>query len=720
MHISRPCLSSLICTLAAAAFLAGCSSTSTLQTAAPGKTAFESVKPGRFDGGRMWTFEDPPLSYFAEEYHFKPDTSWFNDVRLAALRYSGCSASFVSGDGLVMTNHHCVRQNLMAVQKEGEKLLETGFYAARLEDERKIPNAYLDQLVEIRDVTAGILSAMDTATTDERKVEARRKVIAAIQERAEKETGLRAQVVMLYNGGKYSLYLYRRYTDVRLVFAPELQAAHFGGEYDNFTYPRYAFDCAFLRVYENDAPLRSGHFFHWNSQGAKEGELVFVVGNPGRTGRLRTVDQLEYNRDFDYPFTLRLLEERMNLLQEYIAKYPQKKDTHLTQLLGISNGWKSYKGRLDGLRDNTLLERRRAFDHEFRKAVQSRPDLASKYGHLWTDISSAIRRLRSVAPENYGLRTSGLGVADLYSRACALVLLHHQRGKEESARMEAYRQPALPRTIAGMRAVQPVDEELEALTLTRQLRLMKDYLGAGDPIVRYALQGRTEEQAARTLVSQSRLKDSAYYVSLIEDSAAVENSDDPFIAMARMAYPRLERTAEIVREAQAKLQVNSALLGRALYDLYGTSIPPDATFTLRIADGIVKGYEYNGTKAPPHTTFYGLYDRYYSFRGEESWELAPRWKNPPPDLPLATPMNFASTNDIIGGNSGSPVINTQKEIVGLVFDGNIESLPGDFIFAEDKGNRTVSVHSAGILEGLRYIYKAHRIVTELETGARTK
>jgi len=719
MKQPRHTISIVSAALLLSVFVIGCGSSSSLSTHdAARKAALDTIRAGRFDGGRMWTFEDPPMAYFAEEYNFKPDRKWMDDVRLAALRYSGCSASFVSADGLVMTNHHCVRNNLVAVQKEGEKLLESGFFAARLEDERKIPGATLDQLTEIRDVTKEVLGAMDAAKTDDDKVEARRRIIAEIEKRAGDETKLHTQVVTLYNGGKYSLYLYKRYTDIRLVFAPELQAAHFGGEDDNFTYPRYALDCSFLRIYENDKPLQTEHYYKWNAQGAAEGELVFVIGNPGRTSRLSTAEQLEYNRDVTYPFTFRILDERLKLLREYVVKHPEKKDEYITQILGISNGWKSYKGRLSGLRDDVLVQRRRAFDRDFQAEILKRPELKAKYGHIWNEIAESRRLLRSVANDNLGLRAGGLGVAELWTRGIAVVQHGREMKKPEAERLEQFQGQRLQRTLAAMKRAPRPDEDLETMTLANQLRVMSDYLGAKDPIVQYALQGQAPEAAARRLFAQSAIKDSSTYVGLLEMENAAETSQDPFVVMARMAYPRMEKVSATLRGVQAKDQVNATLLGRALYDVYGTSIPPDATFTPRIADGIVKGFEYNGTRAPAHTTFYGLYDRHFSFTGDESWALAPKWKNPPKELNLATPLNFSSTNDIIGGNSGSPMINTSKEVVGLIFDGNIESLPGDFIFAEDAGNRTVSVHAGRILEALRHIYKAARIVAELESGKR--
>ena len=682
------------------------------------QAALDTIKARPFDGGKMWTFDQPPVDYLRQTYGFNATKEWLDDVRLSALRLaSGCSASFISADGLVMTNHHCVRGSLATVQKDGENLLETGFYAAKSGDERKFPNLTLEQLIELKDVTAEINAAMDRETTDDEKVKARRNKITELENAStDQAKNLRAQVVTFYNGGKYALYLYKRYSDLRLVFVPELQAAHFGGEWDNFTYPRYAFDCSFIRVYEDNKPVRSENYFKWSQSGAKENELVFVIGNPGRTGRLNTTEQLEYFRDVQYPYTFQLLTERMETLDEYAKRHPEKKAGLLTQKLGISNGWKAYLGRLAGLRDDVVMARRRDFDRQFRSRVEADPALKAKYGHIWDEIAESRRTLRGIANESYGLRFSGQGLSELTGRASNFVQYAQEMAKPDSERVDVFRGDRGRRSVAQMSRFSKVDEELDAITLTKQLHLMRDKLGAQDPIVMQALQGQTPEQSAKRLISSTVLNDTAACARFFDDPSSITTSTDPMISLVRVAWPRIEKVSAVTREISARDQVNAALLGQAQFEVYGSSIPPDATFTLRLADGVVSGYSYNGTKAPPWTTFYGLYDRAHSFPDEDDWKLAPHWRNPPPEFNLSTPCNFSSTNDIIGGNSGSPMINRNREIVGLIFDGNMESLPGDFIFAEDLGNRTVSVHSAGLYEAIRVLYKAERLAKEMRTG----
>jgi hypothetical protein len=703
------------------ALLAGCGSSGEISSYdAARKAQLEQVRAGKFDSGRMWTFEAAPVDYFQQTYNFRPTQDWLDDVRLSALRMStGCSASFVSGDGLVMTNHHCARGTFASVQKEGEDILVDGFYAPTLEDERKIPDLHFEQLIDIRDVSAEVHAAMDAAATDEARIEARDRKIEEIQSAVDEESGLRAQVVTLYDGGRYSLYLYKRFSDVRLVLAPELQIAHFGGDHDNFTYPRYCLDFTFIRVYDDDGkPYKPDNFFNWSSKGAREGDAVFVVGNPGSTSRLSTAEQLAYYRDVQYPYVFNLLNDRMEAMLLYTEMFPDKKGEMKTQILSISNGQKAYMGRLAGLRDDELMQRRRDFDRQFRAEVMKRPELKAKYGHVWDEIAETREKMRAMAPDMYGLRSNGLGVSAHYGKAALLANYAAQMRMAEEDREDQFKGDRLDLVKRVMARPVSTDADMELLTLERQLKTMAMQLGTDDPVVASLLQGRNCSDAAKALIARSLLTDSLKLDALLAGGpASIDECKDPFVIAARLAYPRALAANKVARETNARDEVNRSLLGRALYDVYGTDIPPDATFTLRLADGVVKGYEYNGTKAPVYTTFYGLYDRYHSNPGVEDWDLPARWKSAPAGLDLSTPMDFVSTNDIIGGNSGSPVINIEREVVGLVFDGNIESLPGDFIFAEDAGNRTVSVHSAGILEAVRHAFKAERVARELERGS---
>ncbi|MAT39121.1 MAG: peptidase S46, partial [Ectothiorhodospiraceae bacterium] len=442
--------------------------------------------------------------------------------------------------------------------------------------------------------------------------------------------------------------------------------------------------------------------------GAQENDVVFVLGNPGSTSRLSTVEQLKYMRDVSYPFISRIINDRLDVLHEYQDLKPEKKTQIRTTILQMENARKAYWGRLNGLRDDMLFQRRVAFEGDFKGAVQSDPAKASNYGTLWNAIAQDRQLARKIAPEVYGLRVSGLGTSNYLQSA-----YNAMKYRAEASKSEAGTDEDAETKINKMATFIGADMDMEQLTLTRQLEIMRDYLGNDDPVVMAALNGKSPEAAAKAMLASTAMKDSASYYALVTGTGS---GSDPFFQVAELLQPRLDAAVKTTQEISVRDNTNQAQLGRAFFAVYGTDVPPDATFTLRIADGVVKGYEYNGTIAPPYTTFYGMYDRHYSHNGAPGWELPERWKNPPDGFDMSTPVDFVSTNDIIGGNSGSPIVNKDLEIVGLVFDGNIESLPGDYIFAEDAGNRTISVHSAGILEAVRYIYDCERIARELEAG----
>ncbi len=706
--------------LIAAVMMIGCGSTSTLTPYEQAQVAaLDTVKAGRFDNGRMWTFDYPPLEYFKEQYDFEPDQQWMDDVRMSALRFATyCSASFVSGDGLVMTNHHCGRESVTGVSEEGENLPKNGFIAETLEDERKVEGLFVEQLHQIHDVTNEVIAAMEAAETDEEKLKARDEKMEEIEERLSEETGMRCQMVEFFNGGKYSAYIFKRYDDVRLVFSPELALGFFGGDDDNFTYPRYTLDCNFFRVYGEDGkPLNTEHYYKWSADGPKEDELVFTVGNPGSTGRLSTAAQLEFNRDVQFPWIVNLLDDYVDVLKKYMVIHPEKKEEMTNKLFSMANSQKAYGGQLDGLQNDVLMQKRKDFDQQFHARIDANPALKEKYGHLWDEIAESRAKIRAIAPDLLGLRFEVLGAPAYLSQAMNLARLQSEMDKSEEDRAKAYKEKTLKLTIRSLSKYRSADMDMEQLTLTKKLKMMRTMLGEDDPLVKYALKGEPCDKAAKRLLNESVLTDSVKFVAFAEGlPESISTSNDPFITIARMAMPRREAASKVSADTRARDAVTRTMLGRALFEIYGTSIPPDATFTLRISDGVVTGYEYNGTKAPPITTFYGMYNRHYAHEGEEQWDLPERWLNPPAEFDKSTPMNFCSTNDIIGGNSGSPLINRNKEVVGLAFDGNIESLPGEFIFAPEFGNRTVSVHSAGMIEAIMNIYQLPRLAKELRAG----
>lgn len=666
----------------------------------------DSVKAGEFDMGKMWTFDTPPAEYFKKTYNFTPDEKWFEKARLSALRFATyCSASFVSADGLVMTNHHCARESGVAVQKKGEDFLANGFYATKLADERKVPDLFVDQLVKIEDITARMQKIEDQGESDAEKTQLRDQAFETIKKEYQEKAGwkgLEIQTVSFYSGGRYSLYGFKRYNDVRVVFMPELQMGFFGGDPDNFTYPRYNLDCSFFRVYDdNGKPLHTDNYFKFNPDGVKDGEPVFVVGNPGSTGRLRTVDELEFDRDLVMPFTLQLLKNRSLALQEY--NKTAKSDSILNEIFSYENSLKAYKGRYDRMKDPVLMARKKDFEKTFKKAVQANPKLSASFG-TWDNISENVKILRAVRNDIAIMQPNPLSRGELLTFAQQLV---------DFASLSKTN-PDRAATLKGtLKAFKPEIPSLEEAYLISHFEESVTFLKKDDEYLKVALGRKSPKEAAIAALKNTKLSDEAYVNSLLDGGAtAIEASQDPLIKLARISQPRFMTGAIASRDANAKLNVERAKLGRLLYDVYGTSIPPDATFSLRISDGFVKGYNYNGTTAPIKTTYFGMYDRYESAKGEFPWSLPKRWLNPPLDL-LKAPIDFISTNDIIGGNSGSPMINQKLEAVGLIFDGNMESLPGYFIFAPDAGNRTVSVHAGGMIAAMKHIYKANRLVEEL-------
>jgi hypothetical protein len=673
----------------------------------------DTVKAGAFDTGKMWTFDYPPVDYFQRTYQFTPEPDWFEKARLAALRIPGCSASFVSEDGLVMTNHHCARTALDLANREGENLPENGFTASTLADERKIPNFYADQLVLIEDVTEEVIKAFESGANDEERVSNRTRAIAAIEQRYKEQTGLNCNVITFYNGGRYSLYGYKRYNDVRLVFAPEQALGYFGGDYDNFTYPRYDLDVAFLRVYGEDGkPLKTTHFYKWSEDGAQEGEVVFVVGNPGRTSRLLTVAQLEFFRDQSYPFLLSTLDALVQAYSNLIEKYPDRKLQYQTRLFSFSNSQKLFVGRIKGLHDPVMMKKKYDFESTFKAAVAKKPSTATQYAGVWNDIGTLQQEKSRLFHQNQALTYSGIGRSSLIGFASNIVEFAKNAKLPEQERAERMGGMTIDSAKARL-ARTTIDREADNAVLAWQLNFMKSGLAGKNAEFNKLLDGQSPEQAAQRLLSSTILTDGEKVRALLSKSPdEILASHDPLISFVAKTDGEAQTVRERYNDLLAREQARVQVLGKAVYDVYGTSIPPDATFTLRLADGVVKGYEYNGTIAPVFTTFYGLYDRYYSFEKREPWNLPNRWINPPATFNMATRFNMVSTNDIIGGNSGSPVVNKKLEVVGIAFDGNIESLPNDFIYSDER-ERCVSLHSSGILEALRNIYKAERLANEL-------
>ncbi len=667
--------------------------------------------------GTMWTFDAPPLEYWKGRYGFEPSKEWLEHIQLSSVRIPGCSASFVSDKGLVMTNHHCARACISASSPKDTSYQEAGFVSPNEAGEKRCAGSYADQLVSMEDVTAKVRAAVTSMVTAT-QVEQRDKAISDIQTSCQTATGLTCQVVTFYQGGKYSLYRYKRYTDVRLVMAPEEGASFFGGDPDNFTYPRFDLDLTLLRVYENGAPMKTEHYLRWNSNGAKEGDLTFVPGNPGSTGRLLTMAQMEYLRDVQYPATLAGYKAQIGLYKELAAQSEMNKRLYENQIFGLENSQKAVTGYNAGLIDASIMGRKAAFEKDFRSRIAAKPDLAARYGKAWDNIAKAQKELGSFAVlqqfQGFG------GGSNLLNLAAGLVRIPEQEKLADSLRLPQYRTPVIARLKAQQTQNAPINAEIEKRLLAMQLTLAQKALPANDPFLAAALGGRSPEVAAEALVNGTKLGTVEARKTLLDGgAAAVAASTDPLIVLARKVNPLATRHAMRAMKLNTTISANVELVGQAIFAAYGNIMPPDATFTLRISDGLVLGFPYNGTIAPYKTSIYGLYARSAEFDNKPPFKLPTRWEAARSTIDMTTPINFTLTADIIGGNSGSPVINRAGEVVGLIFDGNIESLPNRFIFTDEVA-RSVAVHTKGIVEALRKVYGAARLADEVETAGAKK
>ena len=668
----------------------------------------------------MWLFNNPPLKLLQEKYHFQPTAAWLEHVQKSSVRFdNGGSGSFVSPDGLVMTNHHVGADCLEKMSTKDKNYIATGFEAKSNADEPKCADLELNVLMRIEDVTARVAAAvqpgMDAASTEK----AQRAEINNIEKESRDKTGLRSDVVTLYNGGQYHLYRYKQYTDVRLVFAPQKAIAFFGGDPDNFEYPRYDLDICFFRVYENNKPAHVDNYLKWSESGAAEGDLIFVSGHPGRTDRADTFAHILYQRDFAVPGTLNLLRRREVLLDNYSERSAENARRAEDNLFGIKNSRKAYLGILAGLQDPAILEKKRNAEKEFRDTVTKDPKLSESYGDGWDQVAATIKTLIQIRDE-YNL--FGIGPqrraqsfnSDLFTIAIQLVRLAEETAKPNGERLREYSEAGLNSLKLQLFSDAPVYEDLETVQLADSLGMMAEMMGQENGIVQMVLAGKSPRDRAAELVHGTTLKDVAVRKRLADGGLkAIQESNDPMIQLARQIDPESRRIRQAFEQQVDGPQRQAyGKIANARFAVYGSSVYPDATFTLRLAFGEAKGYTENGEKVPWATTLGGTYEHAAAHNNKEPFELPKIWTDRKSQLNLSTPYNFVSTADIIGGNSGSPVINRQGELVGIIFDGNIESLVLDYTYT-DQVSRAVAVHSAGILEALRKVYAANRLVTEL-------
>ncbi|MGO9828709.1 MAG: S46 family peptidase [Myxococcaceae bacterium] len=676
----------------------------------------------------MWTFDNFPSATVKERYGFGPDKAWLDHVQKSAVRLAGgCSASFVSANGLVMTNHHCAHRCIEELSTAKKNFISSGFYARTPSEEQKCPTMEVNQLLEITDVTERIQKATAGKSGGD-FAKAERQAMSEVEKSCASSSKLRCDVVTLYAGGKYDLYRYRRFQDVRLVFAPEFDVAFFGGDPDNFEFPRYDLDVSFVRVYDDGKPVKLDNWLRWSAAGAKEGELVFVAGNPGRTDRLFTVAQLEFIRDVSQPMGQIYYSEERGILEEFATKGPEQKRVSQAEIFGVENSLKAWKGRQATLVDPSFMAAKRAAEATFRTKLEADPKLRETAG-AFDAIAKAEATyrgfyVRAMMLEGTPAATRVVGTpwgfrGELFANARILVRLAAEATKPNGERLREFTDARLPAVDARLASTAPIHPDLEIELLTFSLTKLREVLGPDDALVKKVLGLKSPRQLATEAVKGTKLGEAKVRLALkAGGAAALAASKDPMIELARLVDPDARAVRlRFEQDVDAIVTQASAKLARARFAFSGTSTYPDATFSPRLSFGTIKGWtevdSMGGTRAVPAFTYFaGSFER---ATGVFPFELPKSWLAARSRLDMKTPLDQVSDNDIIGGNSGSPILNEKAEVVGLIFDGNIASLGGDYVF-DDATNRAVSVHSSGLLQALDRIYGAKRILDEIAPG----
>jgi len=661
----------------------------------------------------MWLYNAPPKDRIKSKYGFELTQQWLDHVRLGSVRFNnGGSGSFVSPDGLTFTNHHVGAACVQQLSTEGHDYIKTGFYAKTQAEEAKCPNLELNQLVGIEDVTDKINAGIKTGMSAADAGQAQRAAMSQVEKDCTTATGLRCDVVTFYSGQVYNLYKYKKYTDVRLVFAPEFDIAFFGGDPDNFTYPRYDLDITFFRVYENDKPAHLDNYLQWSATGVKDGDLIFVSGHPGNTGRLLTMAQLEFMRDFQYPLALKFLARRIALLQEFSKQSEENARVAKEDIFGLQNSQKALTGYQAGLLDKAIMDQKAADEAKLRAAFKADPKNAGS--DPWEEIAQAIKTQQAIYPNLLYLERLRGFSGHLSQIARILVRAAEEKPKPNAERMREFRDSTLPSLEQQLFSTEPVYKNLDTVVLSDSLAEMQSALGNDNPDVKAVLQGKSPADAAKEMIANTKLDDVAVRKQLYEGGkAAVDASSDPLIVAMRAvdADARAARK-EFEDKVDSVTRRDGTTIAKARFAQSGFSQPPDATFTLRLSYGQVKGYQENGKAIPFATNLGGAYEHAAEHNNQPPYNLPQSWMDAKSKLDLKTPFNFVSTADIIGGNSGSPTVNKKGEVVGIIFDGNIESLSWNFAFSDAQG-RAVSVDSRGIQEALRKIYGATALADEL-------
>jgi len=659
----------------------------------------------------LWLFDRFPKALVKKRYGFDVTDSFLEHMRLASVRFnSGGSGSFVSPRGLMFTNHHVGADCIQKLSSAQADYMANGFYAKTEAEEKACPDLEVNILLRIEDVTAKVQSAGGNTLAE--KNAARKAKQTELEKACNAASGNRCDTVVLYSGGQYALYEYKKYTDVRLVFAPEYSVASFGGDLDNFMFPRYNLDFALFRAYENGKPVSPQHWFKWSKTGAREGELVFVPGNPGTTGRLDTVAQLEYQRDVQYPNSLALLDALIRSMLEYGKRDAEAKRLADGELQVYQNSYKAYQGFLRGLKDPKLMDRKRADEQKLRNAINDDPAKKAEYGNAWDEVAAALAKWRPSFLEFYAVNTIP-ALSTHFNHARTALRLSVERTKPDAERLREYVTPAIPQVEQALFSPAPISADMEKMRLAILFQEMKKRLGADHPVMREILAGgsRTEAAAAAHFIDGSKIADIEFRKKMAASSAESMASKDPMMVLARLLDdPSRTLRKRFENELQSVLVANASKIALARLATYGDSEYPDATFTMRVTFGDVRGYKNDqGQPVPWATEIGGIYGR---ATGVEPFELPKSWLDAKKRLSLKTPFNFVSTTDTHGGNSGSPTINTKDEVNGILFDGNIEGLPNNFVFTDEQA-RSVHVATQVIVESLRKIYKTDRILREL-------
>lgn len=666
-----------------------------------------TLVPANYADEGMWTFDNPPLKQWKEKYNFEPSQEWLDHIRLSTVKVGNiATGSFVSPDGLIMTNQHVGHDSVAKLSTAERDLVKNGFYARTRDEELKCPDLDITVLMSFENVSERVQAAKSEA---ERKA-----VMAAIEKDSTEKTGLRSEVISFYNGGEYWLYRFKRYTDVRLVFAPEEQIAYFGGDYDNFTYPRYNLDITFFRVYENDQPAKPEHYLKWSANGANEGDLVIVPGYPGSTARLLTLTQLKYQRDVGNPLQQQVWTARLEAAKKYADQGEEQKRQASNVTRSLENSLKRLRGQMEGLANPRIFKKKEDEEAALRKAVNQKAELKKAYGAAWDQIEKAYKQYPAMAKR---IAFSNLTASRLGTLASTFVRYAEETRKPNEQRYPEFRDERLAAMKRDLTSTAPIYPAMEGAQLAAWLEDVQKALGANDPFVKAAFGTSSAAEVAKQVVSNTKLADAATRKALIDGGAeAIAKSDDPLLVLARKVEPIIRQLRALEDEKIKTVETRAGeKIAKARFAVYGKTIAPDANFNLRVMYGTVAGYEEDTTLVPFKTTFHGLYERAASFDEKPPFNLPARIREGKTQLDLSTPFNFVYTADTIGGCSGSPVINRNGEIVGINFDSNIQKLPNRYLYIdESEGSRAVGVHSAAIIEALQKLYGAGRLVDEIK------